>query len=606
MKLRNQRHATHDFLSRNIPAPAPGWMTAISSVILLAFPATSSLAVESVAQVQRTAAQWRAQGRYIDLHQHIDYTPERLKRAVGIMDAAGIGTAVNLSGGYVTAEPGKPSEFERNKGLAKQVCPGRFVHYFNLDYSHWDAPDWRENATWQVNEAFRLGAAGLKEFKRLGLYLRDREGRLLRIDDPKLDVVWSRCGELGLPVSIHVADPQAFWKPYDQHNERWTELKDHKNWWFGDPAKFPPFQDLLDALDRVIARHPKTTFVCVHFANNAEDLEWVDSALSRRPNMMADLAARIPEIGRHAPEKVRALFLKHQDRILLASDFQVYDELTLGSGGSGPQPTDADAVEFFRKHWRWLETNDRQFPHMTPIQGDWRIDAIGLPSAVIRKVCFDNARRLLVRSLPPPVAMATFITKDFKPDGRLSKPVWKPAKESPIEYTLRDGKYQPEVAGTTRLLWSDSYLYVGFDVAFTALNEFLPPLVRGEREGLWERDVVEIFIGTDPSRPHRYTEYEVAPTGEKLDLLLDKPSKGLAWDSGFEAAVHLDKKRRHWTTEMRIPLSALAEARPKPGDVWRINLYRHASANKLFLAWSPTATGTAHTPDRFGYLQFAR
>ena len=157
----------------------------------------------------------------------------------------------------------------------------------------------------------------------------------------------------------------------------------------------------VEALSRVIERHPKTTFVCVHFANNAEDLEWVERALDKYPNMMADIAARVPEIGRHAPEKARRLFVKHQDRIVFGTDFQVYGGLTLGSGGSGPAPTDDDAHVFFQKHWRWLETNDRDFEHMTPIQGDWTISAIGLPTEVLRKVYFDNAQRILARSLYP-------------------------------------------------------------------------------------------------------------------------------------------------------------------------------------------------------------
>ena len=69
---------------------------------------------------------------------------------------------------------------------------------------------------------------GLKEFKRLGLVLRDDHGKLIKIDDPKLDPVWKRCGELGMPVSIHVADPKAFWEPYNDKNERWEELRDQR------------------------------------------------------------------------------------------------------------------------------------------------------------------------------------------------------------------------------------------------------------------------------------------------------------------------------------------------------------------------------------------
>src|SRR5688572_28387344 len=116
-----------------------------------------------------------------------------------------------------------------------------------------------------------------------------------------------------MPISIHVADPKAFWEPHDDRYERWTELKDHRNWWFGDPNVYPPRMEIVEALSRVIARHPKTTFVCLHFANNAEDIDWVEQALDKYPNMNADLAARIPEIGRHAPEKVRRLFIKHQE-----------------------------------------------------------------------------------------------------------------------------------------------------------------------------------------------------------------------------------------------------------------------------------------------------
>ncbi|MEQ2010417.1 MAG: amidohydrolase family protein, partial [Limisphaerales bacterium] len=319
--------------------------TSFTAVFLVAasFLSPEVPAADSVADVQRQASQWRAEHRLIDLHQHVNSTTQHIARAVRIMDAAGIGVSVNLSGGTVTAAAGKASAFERNKRLSDTFAPRRFVLYFNLDYAGWGEPDWSSRAVKQVEEAHRLGAAGLKEYKRLGLYLRDKDNKLIGVDDPQLDGVWKRCGELGLPVSIHVADPRAFWLPYDDKNERWRELKDHKSWWFGDKAKFPAREEILASLDRVIERHPKTTFVCVHFANNAEDLDWVERALDRRPNMMADLAARIPEIGRHDPEKVRRLFTKHQDRIVFATDFQVYDRLILGSSGNEPPPTDADA-----------------------------------------------------------------------------------------------------------------------------------------------------------------------------------------------------------------------------------------------------------------------
>ena len=572
-------------------------------------------ASSEVEAARHAAGTWRAEHRIIDLHQHIDCTPQHLARAVKIMDAAGIGLGVNLSGGTVTRRSeGEPSEFERHKALADALYPGRFLFYMNLDYRNWDQPDFARQAVKQVEEGRRLGAAGFKEFKRLGLYLRDGAGKLLKIDDAKLDPMWERLGELNMPVSIHVADPKAFWLPYDEKNERWKELKDHKNWWFGDSNKFMPWKEMLESLNRVIARHPQTTFVCVHFANNAEELEWVEASLGRYPNMMADLAARIPEIGRHDPEQVRRLFLKYQDRILFGTDFQVVSDnprLILGSSGDEPPPADADGEVFFAKEWRWLETRDRNWAHMTPIQGDWTISSIGLPPTALRKIYFDNARKLLARSLPLPVAKARHTTCDFEPDGDLTKTIWGTATPVHLECESDNGAARPEISTSVRALWSAEFLYLGYECPCTEITVFEPPKAGGKRfaldqEGvsLWDRDVVEAFIGSDAQNIRRYAEFEVAPTNERLDLMLNLPDKNFQWDSGFRSATQVNRQAGTWSCEMRIPLKSLSASAPGAGTRWRLNLYRGDRAHGTFLAWSPTLVRTAHTPERFGALEF--
>ena len=570
-------------------------LLAVAPVLRAAEPSGSSLNPE--------AERWRAEHRTIDLHQHVEYTEERLARNIRIMDAVGLGIGVNLSGGTTTSKNGARSDFEKNKELADRLYPGRFLHYMNLDYSGWNQPDFSERAVRQIEEGHRLGAAGLKEYKRLGLYLRDGEGTLIKVDDPKLDGVWKRCGELGMPVSIHVADPRAFWLPYNDQNERWKELKDHRSWWFGDPNIYPPREELLEALNRVIERHPKTTFVCVHFANNAEDLDWVEKSLDRYPNMNADLAARIPEIGRHDPEKVRRLFIKHQDRIFFATDFQVYARLILGSSGNEPPPTDEDAKIFYQKEYRWLETNDRNFPHMTPIQGDWTISGIGLPADVLRKIYFDNAAKLLKRSMPLPRMRAARVKQDFEPKGDLSNPEWRSAAPVRLEYQSAHYTAAPALTTKVRALWSDRFLYLGYECPFTTLTVFEPPDFTKERIGLWERDVVEAFIATDPGQITQYTEYEVAPTGEHLDLKLNP--RDFSWDSKFTTPVHVDQQTKIWTAVMRIPLESLSDSKPRVGTRWRMNLYRFDKAGNGYLAWSPTLTGSFHTPERFGWLEFA-
>ena len=584
-------------------------------IIVLGLSVMTTLARANDGQENSLAHQWRKEHRTIDLHQHIDCTPEHLQRAVKIMDAVGLGIGVNLSGGTVTAaKDGSPCEFERNKKIADEMFPGRFIHYMNLDYANWDQPDFSAQAVKQIEEGHRLGAAGFKEFKRLGLYLRDGQGHLIKVDDPKLDPMWERCGELQMPVSIHVADPRAFWLPYDDRNERWEELKDHKGWWFGDTNKFPPWKELLESLSRVIARHPKTTFVCVHFANNAEEPEWVDAALSKYPNMMADLAARIPEIGRHDPAKIRKLFLKYQDRILFATDFQVYDRLILGSSGNEPPPTDADAEVFYAKEWRWLETHDRNWEHMTPIQGHWTISSIGLPDSVLRKLYFDNARKLLARSFPTPILEARHISQDFAVQGNLSNPLWQTARPVRLEQASRDGTVRPELSTLLRALWSDQFLYLAFESPFTDLTVFEPASFNHKRfnlqkqgASLWDRDVVEAFIGSDRENINHYAEFEVAPSNERLDLMVvNLPEKDFDWTSDWQTATKVDSKSRVWSCEMRIPLGAISGEKPAAGTRWRANFYRCDRAQHGFLAWNPTLEGTFHVPERFGVLQFVQ
>ena len=242
---------------------------------------------------------------------------------------------------------------------------------------------------------------------------------------------------------------------------------------------------------------------------------------------------------------------------------------------------------------------------MTPIQGDWTISSIGLPAPVLRKIYFDNARRILTPSLPPPTVRAARIERDFEPDGVLDEPVWRKATPARVEYGSLKNDARPDVASEVRILWSDQWLYLGWECPYTKLTVFEQPSADRERIGLWERDVIEAFIGTDWTNVNRYAEFELAPTNERLDVLLDLPAKDFGWDGRAQSAVKINKRGKVWTAEWRIPLEMLSANKPQAGTRWRLNLYRCDKANNAYLAWSPVLTGSFHTPQKFGVLEFA-
>jgi predicted TIM-barrel fold metal-dependent hydrolase len=254
-----------------------------------------------------------------------------------------------------------------------------------------------------VRLGHEMGAKGLKITKALGLALPGPTGELVAVDDPELDPVFETAGELGMPIAIHTGDPKAFWLPVDKNNERYAELTAHPGWaLYG--RKVPSFDALQAQLERRISRHPKTKFVAVHFGNDAEDIGRVGNLLRKYPNMFIDTAARIPEFGRHKAEDLRAFFREFQDRILYGSDLGVGpapEPLFLGSSGANDATPEEEAL-FFASTRRFYETNDRHFAHPTPIQGDWKIDGIGLPDDILEKVYARNAMTLLgLESLPP-------------------------------------------------------------------------------------------------------------------------------------------------------------------------------------------------------------
>ena len=531
----------------------------------------------------------------IDVHNHLGGGGDRLGadrvgHYLAEMDAAGVRTVVNLDGGW-------GEKLKQTLSALDQAHPGRFLTFALLDYSGIDDKNWGRRQARQLEESFQAGAKGLKFHKTLGLTIRYKNGKLMPVDDPKLDPVWLMCARYDRSVVIHTSDPAAFFTPLDRFNERWHELGDHPNWLFnGD--RFPSRDELLAQRNRVIAKHPKTTFICAHFANNPEDLAAVGTWLDSYPNMYIDVDARISELGRQ-PYTARKFFLKYQDRIMFGTD-------------TTPR---RDA---YRMYYRFLETDDEYFDcaegHQR--QGFWMIYGIFLPKDVLEKVYRKNAERLFF-DRPAPKALKVRQTEDFVVNGKGDASVWEKAAWEPLNLRSSGGhQYRTRV----KMLYSATGLYVLMD----AEDRLITAAMDEDFLDLWNEDVFEFFLWPDEKHTV-YFEYEISPLGYELPIII--PNFGgefLGWrpwhydgDRKTQKATTImgGPKRSGasitgWKAEIFVPydlLRPLQNVPPKPGTRWRANFYRvdYDNGPEASTTWDWARVGRSfHDYNNFGTLIF--
>jgi predicted TIM-barrel fold metal-dependent hydrolase len=319
----------------------------------------------------------------VDVHVHprirLRHDADALDGYVALMDRNRIAVSVSLDGGLGT-------RLDEHIAYLWTKYRQRFVIFANIDWqgsgaaldpASWDChrEDFARRMVRELEIARDKGVSGLKIFKSFGLEVRNPDGTLVAIDDPRFFPIWEACGRLQLPVIMHTADPSAFFEPLTPRNERYEELSRHPDWHF-PPERFPSRASLHAARNRVIEQHPGTKFIAAHLGNDGEDLQEVAQWLERYPNLVVEFASRISELGRQ-PYSARDFLVAYQDRVLFGTD--------------GPWPELR-----YQRYWRFLETRDEYFPYSEkefPPQGLWRIYGVELPDAVLQKIYHGNAAR---------------------------------------------------------------------------------------------------------------------------------------------------------------------------------------------------------------------
>ena len=318
----------------------------------------------------------RAKYPFIDIHGHqYRMANQDLTPVIQAMDTLNMGIMVNLSGRSGT-------NLMKSVKNIKDNYPNRFVVFANIDFDGVGKENWTENTVAQLRKDIQNGAKGLKIYKSLGLRNLDIDGNRITVDDTRLDPIWALCGEMGVPVLIHTADPKPFWDEYDGDNERWLELKTHPRR-KRDANNPTPWQVLINEQHHMFQKHPNTTFINAHMGWYANDLKKLGELLDEMPNMNVGIGAIIAELGRQ-PRFAKAFFIKYQDRILFGKDSWKPEE--------------------FPTYFRVLESNDEYFPYHKKYHAYWAMYGLDLPDEVLKKVYYKNALRIvpgLDRSLFP-------------------------------------------------------------------------------------------------------------------------------------------------------------------------------------------------------------
>lgn len=309
----------------------------------------------------------RAKFPFIDIHSHHrNPTAEHVEDLIKGMDSINLRILVNLSGG--TGE-----ELRKTVATMKGRYPDRFVVFANMSYDDLNTPGFGKRAAARLEQDVKNGAQGLKIFKDFGMELKYANGQRVHVDDPEFDLVFEKCAELKIPVLIHVAEPSAFFDPLDYSNERWLELQQFPGR-ARPPAKYPPFETLMTERNHLFAKHPQTNFIAAHLAFHGNDLERLGKLFDAYPNVNADIAAVLAELGRQ-PYSARDFLIKYQDRILMGKD--IYE------------------VNEYKWYFRCLETRDEYFEYYRKRHAFWRIYGFQVPDEVLKKVYYKNVLRLV-------------------------------------------------------------------------------------------------------------------------------------------------------------------------------------------------------------------
>ncbi len=305
----------------------------------------------------------------IDMHSHAYATSiAEIDQWVTNMDQFGIEKTILLT--FATG-----NKFDSLYAIYSQY-KGRFELWCGFDYTGYNEKGWAKKAVKELERCYTTGARGVGELGDKGeglIYSHPTAAYGLHIDDKQLQPLIKKCGELGMPINIHVAEPYWMYETMDIHNDG---LMNGFTWRI-DKSKdnILLHSELIKTLENAVRDNPNTTFIACHFANCSHDLTIVGSLLEKYPNLYADISARYAEVA-PVPKYARAFIEKYSDKLLYGTD--------MGFEKSMYQVT-----------FRILETADEHFYEIERFNYHWPLYGFDLSDTTLKKIYYENAKKIL-------------------------------------------------------------------------------------------------------------------------------------------------------------------------------------------------------------------
>lgn len=248
----------------------------------------------------------------------------------------------------------------------------RFELWCGFDYTNIDKPNYGPEAVAELERCYKVGAKGVGELgdKGIGLMYSKPHAPGIHIDNPKLDLLIEKCGELKMPINIHIGEPQWFYKKMDSTNDGLMNAYS----WRLDQQKGLNLQEVLQTLENAVAKHPNTIFIACHLANQNHDLQKLGDLLDKYPNLYADIAARYAEIS-PVPRSTRSFIEKYADRLFYGTDMGFEESM-------------------YEITFRILETYDEYFYEIELFNYHWPLYGLGLTDETLEKLYHINSNKL--------------------------------------------------------------------------------------------------------------------------------------------------------------------------------------------------------------------